>query len=109
MTTRIYKVTSKVEGVKPRLIRATHPSNALSYVANSQFTVAVAKPDDLVELLKVAARASASRTKTQPACSPAAKSRPTPDHQPPRGKSRERSIEGMSAIVPGCAGAVTYT
>jgi hypothetical protein len=51
MTTRIYKVTSKVEGVKPRLIRATHPSNALSYVANSQFTVAVAKPDDLVELV----------------------------------------------------------
>jgi hypothetical protein len=51
MTTRIYKITSKVEGVKPRLIRATHPSNALSYVANSQFTVAVAKPDDLVELL----------------------------------------------------------
>jgi hypothetical protein len=51
MTIRIYKITSKVEGVKPRLIRATHPSNALSYVANSQFTVAVAKPDDLVELL----------------------------------------------------------
>jgi hypothetical protein len=56
MTTRIYKVTSKVEGVKPRLIRATHPSNALSYVANSQFTVAVAKPDDLVELLTDGAR-----------------------------------------------------
>jgi hypothetical protein len=51
MTTRIYVVKSKIEGVKPRLVRATHPSNALSHVVNSQFTVAVAKPDDLVELL----------------------------------------------------------
>lgn len=51
MTTRIYKVASKLEGVKPRLIRATHPSTALSFVANSQYTVSVARPDDLVELL----------------------------------------------------------
>jgi hypothetical protein len=51
MTTRIYVVRPTSGDTKPRLIRATHPSNALSYVANSQFTVAVAKPDDLVELL----------------------------------------------------------
>jgi len=53
-TQRIYVVRpTKVSGsdAKPRLIRATHPSTALSFVANSQFTVAVARPDDLVELL----------------------------------------------------------
>jgi hypothetical protein len=50
-TQRIYVVRPTSGDTKPRLIRATHPSNALSYVANSQFTVAVAKPDDLVELL----------------------------------------------------------
>jgi hypothetical protein len=51
MTTRIYVVRPTSGDTKPRLIRATHPSNALSFVANSQFTVAVARPDDLVELL----------------------------------------------------------
>jgi hypothetical protein len=50
-TQRIYVVRPTSGDTKPRLIRATHPSNALSFVANSQFTVAVAKPDDLVELL----------------------------------------------------------
>ena len=51
MTTRIYVVKPTSGDAKPRLIRATHPSNALSFVANKQFTVAVARPDDLVELL----------------------------------------------------------
>jgi len=61
MTTRIYKVTSKIEGVKPRRIRATHPSTALSFVANSQYTVSVARPDDLVELLTDGARVESVR------------------------------------------------
>lgn len=51
MTTRIYVVKPTSGDAKPRLIRATHPATALSYVANSMFTVAVAKPDDLVELV----------------------------------------------------------
>jgi hypothetical protein len=51
MTTRIYVVKPTSGDTKARLIRATHPATALSFVANSQFTVAVAKPDDLVELL----------------------------------------------------------
>jgi hypothetical protein len=50
-TQRIYVVRPTSGDTKPRLIRATHPSNALSYVANSQYTVAVARPDDLVELV----------------------------------------------------------
>lgn len=50
--TRIYLVSPKdaKEG-KPRLVRCTHPSNALRHVADAQFTVAVASHDDLERLL----------------------------------------------------------
>jgi hypothetical protein len=52
---RIYVVAPKIaEAGKPaprRLVRATHPANALRHVAEAQFAVAVASQDDLVALL----------------------------------------------------------
>lgn len=53
--TRIYVVAPKVvEAGQPivrRLVRCTHPSNALRHVAADQFVVAVASHDDLEALL----------------------------------------------------------
>lgn len=52
---RIYIVAPKtVEAGAPeqrRLVRATHPANALRHVAEAQYGVAVASQDDLVALL----------------------------------------------------------
>ena len=52
---RIYVVSPKVvEAGKPearRLVRATHPANALRHVAADQLQVCVASQDDLVALL----------------------------------------------------------
>lgn len=54
-STRIYVVGPKVtEAGKPderRLVRATHPANALRHVAADQLQVCVASQDDLVQLL----------------------------------------------------------
>lgn len=47
--TRIYTVS---DGKADRLVRATHPSNALMHVARGAFTVRVASQDDLERLLK---------------------------------------------------------
>ncbi len=53
MSTRIYVVTPKVADGKAarRLVRASHPSNALRHVAADQYAVAVATHDDLEALL----------------------------------------------------------
>ena len=48
---RIYVVTSKAEGATPRLVRASHPANALRHVAVDSFSVAVAAQETLVELV----------------------------------------------------------
>lgn len=47
-TERIYMVTI---GENDRLIRASHPSNALQYVARDIAKVRVATQDDLIECL----------------------------------------------------------
>lgn len=53
--TRVYIVSPKVAeaGKEParRLVRATHPSNALRHVAADQLQVAVASQDDLIACL----------------------------------------------------------
>ena len=55
-TTRVYVVVPKVsEDGKPvprRLVRATHPSNALRHVAADQLQVAVASQEDLISCLR---------------------------------------------------------
>lgn len=50
-TTRIYVVSPKAGGGKPRLVRAGHPSHALRHVADDSYTVTVASHDDLERLL----------------------------------------------------------
>lgn len=47
MKTRIYIV--RVEGQKPRLVRAGHPSNAFQHVVRNLAKVEVATQDDLVK------------------------------------------------------------
>ena len=58
--TRIYVVAPKVaEAGKPaprRLVRATHPANALRHVADGDYSVAVASQDDLEALLSQGAK-----------------------------------------------------
>lgn len=44
---RIYIVAPK-DGGPARLVRATHPSNALRHVADDSYTVAVADPEQLL-------------------------------------------------------------
>lgn len=52
-STRIYVVTDTTTDAERthRLVRATHPSTALTHVARSSFHVAVATQDDLERLL----------------------------------------------------------
>lgn len=45
MTLRIYAVK---DGDTTRLVRASHPSVAISYVARGKFKASVAKPEDIV-------------------------------------------------------------
>jgi len=49
MAQRTYRVDGH-DG-KPRLVRTSHPNNALRHVAETAFTVRVATQDDLIELL----------------------------------------------------------
>lgn len=49
-TTRIYTVTDKDTG-DARLVRATHPSNALMWVARGAYDVHVSSQDELAEML----------------------------------------------------------
>jgi hypothetical protein len=55
MITRVYIITPKLaEDGKPRmvrLVRATHPSNALRHVASATLNVAVASQQDLIACL----------------------------------------------------------
>lgn len=48
--TRIYLVKPVADG-SPRLVRATHPANALRHVADSAYSVTVATQDDLVSFI----------------------------------------------------------
>jgi hypothetical protein len=47
MTNRIYIIKPKTGDVKPRLVRAGHPSTALQHVAKDTLTVSVASQNDL--------------------------------------------------------------
>lgn len=54
--TRVYLVSpnrpdSEQAPVQRRLVRATHPANALRHVAAGEYTVTVASQDDLIALL----------------------------------------------------------
>lgn len=52
MTTRIYIVRPKAPpGAPVRLVRATHPANALRHVASATLNVTVASQDDLIAAL----------------------------------------------------------
>lgn len=55
MTTRIYTVEDSATG-QARLVRATHPSHALTHVARTAFKVRVATQDDLTQLLPAGVR-----------------------------------------------------
>ncbi|HEU6455942.1 MAG TPA: hypothetical protein VN201_10780 [Roseateles sp.] len=48
--TRIYTVEDNATG-QARLVRATHPSHALTHVARSAFSVRVSTQEDLTDLL----------------------------------------------------------
>jgi hypothetical protein len=48
---RIYTIVPKEGDGKPRLVRATHPSTALSHVARQAFEVRVATQNDLEAFL----------------------------------------------------------
>jgi N-acetylglucosamine-6-phosphate deacetylase len=48
--TRIYVITPRAGG-KQRLVRATHPANAMRHVAAQAFGVAVAAQETLVDLI----------------------------------------------------------
>lgn len=52
MKTRIYLVTDSAD-MSNRLVRAGTPSQARSHVTRDRFAVAVAEPDELVELTKL--------------------------------------------------------
>lgn len=63
MTDRIYVVAAK--GAKSRLVRASHPSNAMRHVAAGTFTVAVASQDELVKLLGEGAKVEEIKAEQQ--------------------------------------------
>ncbi len=46
--TRIYCVKSTADGAKPRLVRATHPSTALRFVADAAYTVTIPDSEQLL-------------------------------------------------------------
>lgn len=48
MATRVYRITI---GENDRLVRATHPANALRHVASATLNVTVASQDDLIAAL----------------------------------------------------------
>lgn len=63
--TRIYVVKPVADGGKPRLVRATHPANALRHVADSDYSVTVATQDELVELVLAGAKVEAISAEQQ--------------------------------------------
>lgn len=60
--TRIYTVS---DGNTDRLVRATHPSHALTHVARSAYTVRVATQADLETLLLSGAKVEELRAEQQ--------------------------------------------
>lgn len=52
MKTRIYLVTDSAD-LSHRLVRASTPAQARTHVTRDRFAVAVAEPDELVELTKL--------------------------------------------------------
>lgn len=55
--TRIYLVRHKGDTSQPaRLVRATHPANALRHVADGAYSVSVASQDDLESLFGAGTR-----------------------------------------------------
>lgn len=68
MTTRIYVITDtkNYDAEQPapsqRLVRAAHPSTALTHVVRTQFSVRVASQDDLARLLPIGVKVEDSAT-----------------------------------------------
>lgn len=63
--TRIYTVAPAAGGPR-RLVRATHPANALRHVAADSFTVQVTGQEELVELLGAGVPVESIRAEQQP-------------------------------------------
>ena len=61
---RIYKVTNDNGAI--RLIRACHPSQAITHVARSAYVAAVATQDDLVTALQAGAKIESVRDEQLP-------------------------------------------
>lgn len=55
--TRIYTIAT---GEKTRLVRASHPNNALMHAAREMFSVRVATQDDLENLISVGVKVEAA-------------------------------------------------
>lgn len=53
---RIYLITPATAGAKPRLVRATHPSTALRFVADAAYTVTIPDSEQLLECFEAGIR-----------------------------------------------------